>query len=347
MQAIINKLSIIAVVGTLGLASCSKPVNPPIDNSGSIIAPYVLFSGTNTNTIEKSNNDNVFDYIKHGGGSVTQAIWSADTNLLFINNTVNVGNGMQLPKYFPVVEPSFNALLKNATIEKQGYPNMSYYDAARSAVYVCGLTGIYLSEQNGKIGTWIPAPFTGTVPNAVNSVTKLDNGDVYCTSFGFKLYKRTNGTGNFVEVPISTKPKLAAGQLYFISGHGLRLIATDLTANSGAYYSDDGGVNWAAAPGLPLLKNIGFSKRMEYTGEYYSAADTLGLYKLNANNFDKVTTDLPNNIIIYDMCCKRNLYRTGVSKYYYFLASNFGLYKSDNNGLNWVKIRDGHYTALR
>jgi hypothetical protein len=350
MQAVSNKQIVLAalVVAMLATTACVKQPTEPIDNTGTLLAPYTLLVGSTNNSLYKTNDGISFDFIKPGGGSWSQSVMAVDTNIVFVNNSINVGSGMRLPFYAPQTQTGFPVLIKNGTIYKQGYPNMSFYDAANKNAYVCGLFELRESNATGIVGTWNASPFTGTVPATPTSVAKTANGDVFTWTIGGKLYKKTGGLGNFTQVTITTAPPTAAGQFYFLSAVEDKLLLSDYTNTAGIYYSTNGGVTWSILAGIPLGNDVTFGKGMQYTNQYFTALDTIGLYRWDYGNNILVREglDLPKNIRIYDMVSKRNVYRTGLSKIYYYLATDQGLYKSDNDGNNWTMIKSGEYSAL-
>jgi hypothetical protein len=354
-MSIMNK-SFLAAAALLSIifSSCSKKENP-IDNSNTIKVPYVLYFGTDVNNIYKTNDAVSYSTIKYGAGSFTQSIYSLDTNILFFNDKAHVANGMQLQ--FPVpfrTELGFSPLLLNGNKTILGYINSTCFDAGQKKMYACAIAPVptlYESNKNGAYGSWIVSPFT-TTANSIRSVTATPDGNVYCMSDNLILYKRAGGVGNFTIVPFgASKFSTGNNEVYFLSHHNNQLILSDASGKSGAFYSNDLGVNWFKIANSDKGRFL-MGKDVAYSGEYYTSKDSMGLFKLVGNALVPDNAGVPTYARIYDIVGKRNVYRTDVSKYYFFLGTNKGLFKSDNGMKDWYKLAnnpeivDAEITAL-
>jgi hypothetical protein len=346
-----NSIIIAAFVWTSISFFACKPKENPLDNSNTIKVPYAMFMGTRHGDVLKTNDAESFNTIRYGAGAFLNCIWVLDTNILFQNNKVNVGNGMVPLEQIDLAfrpEPSFNSLVKNSSITEEGYPNTVCYDPAQKIVYACGLDlFLHQSTKNGAIGTWTNSPFA-TTSSVLRSITRTDNGDVFALDFSDDLYKRSGGVGNFVKVVPAAGKGLPSGggQFYFISHINNRLTASDVEGISGIYYSDDFGVNWNKITGWPAKSRFLMGKQVAYNGDYYTSLDSLGLYKMVGNSIVRIDAGLPQYTRIWDIVGKRNVYRTDVAKYYFYIATDKGLYQSRNNMLDWELKYKEDVTAL-
>ncbi len=342
-KSIIYISSIVALMTVF--FACQKK-SQPLDNSQTIKVPYVLYGGTNSSAIYKTNNSQVWDKLKSESGAFTHGVYVCDTNLIFINDKVHVGSGMVTNQYAHVQENSFTVFITNNDKKLPGYVNNSVYDPAQKILYVCGIPKLMQSTATGKLGTYTASPFA-TTSGTIRSITVTANGDVWAWDVGNKLYKRTGGINNFAIVNFGTKkPRTANSEAYFISALDNKLIINDANGSI-SMFSTDGGVNWDTIANSKFGKNVLMGKQVQYNGNYYVSADSIGMFRLNGNSFIKDDGGIPQNTRIWDIVGKRNVYRTDISKYYYFLGTSAGTFKSENNAKDWVKINDTVFTALR
>jgi hypothetical protein len=239
---------------------------------------------------------------------------------------------------------------KNLFVENNDQ-NMSLLDAANKRVYVVGrLTGastdsIIYSEDNGQ--TW-KADVNWDVLNGTNkqgkttSITQLKDGTLFCMNARDSVFKRvgTNGWRSVVRTKtIDSLPGLvgALKKSWFISSYDNNLVVLDKEGNYGAYKSVDGGIKWKFMPGLPVGEIL-FAKQTAFNDVYFVGTKGAGLWRWDGANFRRTDGGMLPNTHIYGVTAKRIIYRTDVAKYFYFAATNNGLYRSENNGYDWVKL---------
>jgi hypothetical protein len=347
MNIMTNKISISILFCLCASTFACKQKENPIDNSNTIKVPYVLYAGGRLGDIFKTNDAVSFDKLNWGGSTFTNSIWALDSNVLWVNSKVNVGCGTkQTEKFAYKVAPnSVSPLLKDGIISQEGYPNASYYDAVNKIFYLCALPELFENANFGEVNSFVLPIFT-TSHSTITSITKTTDGNVYAFDINQKLFKRTGGVGSFTPILYDTIFPTGGGQFYFISNYNNTLILSDIEGFSGAYYSIDGGVNWSALAGCPANGRFLMGKQVAYNGNYYTSVDSLGMYRLQGTTLVKDDGGLPPNTRIWDMVGKRNVYRTDVAKYYFFLGTNKGLFRSDNNAKDWVKVYNEEFTAL-
>jgi ligand-binding sensor domain-containing protein len=120
----------------------------------------------------------------------------------------------------------------------------------------------------------------------------------------------------------------------------------DETGNTQAYWSTNGGNSFAITSGLPAKKRINMAKQLDINGNLYIGTDSAGLYKFSGNTFQRTGLGLPANARIWDITHKRNTYLTGETKDYLFLATDMGLYMSENNDTDWKLVRNGQFVNV-
>jgi hypothetical protein len=332
-----NYLLIIVLGLVAGFVSCEK--YNQIDNNSTVKVPYILYVGGLDGYLASTNDGFNFN-TKQGvfsGSDTTRGIIVADTNVIHIRQKLYVSSAKAAPLQKPVyVVPNDQ--------------NMSLLDVFNKRVYVAGrMTAaspdfIIYSSDNGQ--SWNPdANFasTNTVPSGViTSITQTKGGVLYCMNTKNQIFTRT-GTGAWSYVTpttlIDSLPGIVPGltQEWFIGSYDNNVLAIDKKGNYGIYKSTNGGVSWKFMTGLPAAEIL-FVKQVEYSDVVYVGTKGAGLWRLEGNNFRRTDGGMLPNSHIYGITGKRITYRTDLSKYYYFAATNNGLYRSENNGIDWVKL---------
>jgi hypothetical protein len=180
-----------------------------------------------------------------------------------------------------------------------------------------------------------------------NSVTQLNNARLFMLDISYKIFQNTNGlpTNAFVTcagagIPVNVNAEWA------LAKHNDRLWLMDETGNNQAHYSDDFAATFKKSNGLPLRKEVRCAKQVG--ADFYVGTDSGGLYKLDPSgiNFVRTGLGLPGNARIWDIVAKRNVYTTDQTKDYLYLATDKGLYQSDNNGADWKLVKEGQFVNL-
>ncbi len=338
---------LIIVLGLLvGITSCEK--YNQIDNNSTVKVPFILYVGGLNGYIASTNDGFIYNKILHAGNDTCRALMIADTNLVYINKQLYV----KTPKNAPVQ--------KGVDVQYHN-ENMSLVDAINKRVYVVGRNGtqdsIIYSIDNGQ--TWIPdvlwnvnnPPFSG--PDAIKgrkiqSITQTKNGNLYCMNLFGKIHKRI-GTGDWSYIqPIGDSLPTVVGTLkqdFFVGSFNDTLVALDRVGNYGAYRSYDDGASWKFMTGLPVGEIL-FAKQTEFNNTFFVGTKGAGLWRLQGNNFVRTDGGMLPNTHIHGITAKRIVYRTDLSKYFYFAATNNGLYRSENDGYDWVKLSSDQLSEI-
>jgi hypothetical protein len=334
------------IIGLFCLSTCffsCGTKNNPIDNSSTITLPYVLWAGTENGQIYKTNNGQSFDRYVNISSAFMNSIWSVDTNLLYITTKAVVGKGtVPAEKFFGTLITTFNPVWRNNSININSFQNSAAYNTSRKKMYVCSrdLDKLYENDSFATIGNWNVCSFP-TAPGNVVSVVCAGDGIDYCININRGIFKRNVGSNNFD--PVGTFTGAGTSEV-FLSTYNSTLIANPNTGDKVSFSTDQGN-SWNYYTGMPAKKVL-MGKQLA-DGKYYSSADSAGLYRLNGTAFESISGGLPYQARIWDIAMKTNVYRGGASTTTYFLATNLGLFKSENNAEDWVKIRDESFTALR
>ena len=67
---------------------------------------------------------------------------------------------------------------------------------------------------------------------------------------------------------------------------------------------------------------------------------------VNTHAFQPCNNGLGNNLIVKGIAAKENIFKNGTLEKLVYIATNRGVYKSSDNGQNWVLIKSGNFTAI-
>ena len=361
-----NKLKwLFVLVIFIAISSCNK--YNQIDTSGTIKVPYVLYMGGvggdvyQTNDASGTNYNTVFSY----DGSVTNQIVISDTNILLLKDYLSVSQKSKAFHIQPNVKLYHYNPLSNSM--KLNYKNTSLWDTKNSKTYLCQTDGlIYRSLDDGV--TWKVLMSPNDIDSSygyshdITSVTQTNNNNVYfLTKYGLTfrngggsgvfnlILPDVNGSGtpiNQLPINFSSTPSVS-DSFWTISHSANNLIAYNYNLSNSVYYSNNEGKDWYACSGVPANSRKLFGNQT-LGGVYFLGTDSAGLYKLDVSGTNFIHTDggLPPYARVYDVVGKRNVYNTDFAKYYYFAATDQGLYMSLNGGEDWQFVHTGSYTAL-
>jgi hypothetical protein len=327
----------------LGLFGCEKI--DPADNASTIKVPYVLVASEQEGTIWKTNDAAIFDLWSGGGSAFSNEFFLADTNYVQIRQKLYVWNGIKSPS-FPKIVSTF-VPLTNVSPEKPGQMNIACQDKANKSIWVCANPTLYFTADNGA--SW--KPYVSPPPlvsiGVPTSVSQTNDGQVYSLSVANKLFVNPGGltTTAFIAATAIGIPT-GTGADWAIAKNNNDLWMIDETGNTRPYISVNSGANFAGGTGLPLKKRVNMAKQIGASGDFYVGTDSAGLFKLNGTAFSKIGLGLPGNARIWDIVAKRNVFTTGSTKDYLFLATDSGLFMSENNGTDWKLVKEGAFVNV-
>jgi hypothetical protein len=146
---------------------------------------------------------------------------------------------------------------------------------------------------------------------------------------------------------VSAATGLPAGTEWYLSHSNNTLLAADYTGAQGVYYSDDGGVTWKAYSGLPTSQEE-LSCASPLDQVVLAGTDSMGIYRLDptTGSFVASNNGLKPFTSVYGITGKQDTYKNGVIKRYVYITTNFGLFRSEDMGRNWVLMKTGDMRAI-
>jgi hypothetical protein len=330
---LLSKIAIVALV-TLAATGCKKENG--IDNDNIIKKPYGLYAGEFLGALLNTNDGENYRTIFPSDGYPYRAITTSDENLLFVKANVhlseNNGNNFNPTYLFASPVAHWQTMILDVPSQDRVYlaSNQS--------------TSIALSEDHGK--TWVNETQwdTGIVASGITSFTELKNGVLFAHGMlNDSIYRKDNRDDKWTWTNSNGLP--APGGGYFYLGHfNNALTLTDITGQNAVYYSVDSGKNWTKYNGLPVRPLYASSSPFDQV--LLVGTDSMGVYRLENGVFIPSNNGLETNTSVFAFAAKENIYKNDASKKFVYIATNKGLYRSEDLGQNWARVKLGNFVAV-
>lgn len=339
-RKVIYKMAIASAM-TIAFIGC-KPKYSEIDNNQVISKPYVLYAGDSAGNIYKSNDGFNYEQIILSDNYPAYSVVTSGENLLFIKKNVHY-----------VVNPH-GVTSSNPTLPLPAGP--AGYDRSiminipqwNNRVYLGGLgpKGLMRNDSNGIPGiggiNWKPVADTFmATPGLITSMTFLDEGSLITYDDGLRRFYRTPGQNDQVE-PHRVGNGLPAGRHFFISHIANTILAADVADSGKLYYSTNYGQDFTAYSGLPVDVRI-LTVDAPFNQTILVGTRNHGVYRLplGSTTFVSSSLGLPAFSKVTCILSKYDYFKNNRSKQYTYAATNKGIYRTEDNGENWVKVWDG------
>lgn len=323
---------------SITLFSCKKENG--IDNDTVVKKPYGLYVTSEKGELISTNNGDDYTTVFPVDGYATRSLATTSKGIVWIkaNLFVSLDNGKSFnPKITVSLPPTPTTPWQNMLL--------SALDQERIYVTSTLDKGIFYSDNNGS--SWSPDPNweIGVTGGDISSFTQLKNGVIYSrsNSNGGALYKKDNKTSNW-NIVTQTAPMLPSNGTYYLSHFDNTLLATDVFGVNGVYFSNDGGQSWKQYPGLPARKL--YSTQAPFDQVLLVGTDSMGVYRLQSGQFVPSNNGMPINATVYGIVGKNNIYKNGANKQFIYIATDQGLYRSEDLGQNWVMVKPGSYRSV-
>jgi len=133
---------------------------------------------------------------------------------------------------------------------------------------------------------------------------------------------------------------------FTLGAYNARAIAIDQRGVAGAWYSDDNGRTWYQYTGLPANTPL-LCIASPFNQVCLIGTEKKGLYVLNVNTgiWQQSNAGLSSNLIIRGIAAKENIFKNGSTTKYIYLATNQGIYQSQDMGAHWIRTISGNFVA--
>lgn len=327
----------------VALQGCKKESSIGIDNDTVVKTPYSLYVGDSRGAIFNTTDGERYGLVFPPDGYVPRLIVTSGDNLLVLKENLHMStnNGK-----------NFNPVYTN--VKKFPWQTMAYNSFRQNRLYITSNSGrgVAMSKDNGK--TWEDdVAWETNVPPAfeISSFSGLANGSVFAYSnLNNVMFKRVNNSSNWAPVTMEGLFPVDGTQFY-LSSNGNTLFLTDYNGMGGVWYSQDEGFHWQPYGLVRAMTGHHWNCAASPNGgaSFLVGVDTNGVYRVENGAFKSSTTGLEENTTVYSMAVKSNTYKNDASRNYVFIATNKGMYRSEDNGYTWDKMTfgefDGKYSA--
>ncbi|RYD59376.1 MAG: hypothetical protein EOP56_00490 [Sphingobacteriales bacterium] len=343
------KLALIGLL-SLGFGSCER--YNTYSNNNVIVKPFSLFVSDSSGLLYNSNDGTDYSmfWTKATDGVPTRAISTVGDNVVFVKNFafVSTDQGQQ----FNNIDPT--GLIQPAPAIFAMNQHMVIYPRGFGRIYMASnVAGGMMYSKDGTINTWAgDYNFAPGIPGGytITSFTQLKNNELWAFDpVSKRLFMKKDAGTNWIE-PTGAPIAVGGSTTFYLSHFANTLIIADY-AGSGIWYSNNNGGSWTQYVGLP---------NSAYTCVYAPFEQTLlvgtfggGVYRFDpsSNSFKPANNGLESGTIVRGITAKDRIYKaeeqnTPTNTSWIFLATNTGIYRSQNNGQDWFLAQRGNYTAI-
>jgi hypothetical protein len=352
------------------LQSCKKSTG--IVNNNVISTPYTLFFADTAGSLFNTNDGiNIKSSLFPSDGYPSRAICYSNNTLLWIKHNIyysnnnatnfNAANLLLNPfsglTTYTVADSAFNqtVILKAADDQKiyvavddemvrTFWPPVSY-----------GL-GIAYSNNDGNPKSWLIDSNYDQGINATNvritTLTQLKNNTIFAyDQASNRLFNKlkTATDSAWHETNMSTTNGLPTPNSFTLAHFNNMLVVVDYKNSWGAYYSLDNGVDWFQFHGLPATKHLYYASS-PFDQVLLVGTDSMGVYKLSTDDltlFKSANIGLESFTSVRSIAAKENVIKNeGITMQYIYLATDKGIYRSQDLGESWIKVVPGNFVSI-
>lgn len=341
LKNILGKISLFSVA-ILCTQSCKKESS--IDNNNVIQRPYVIYAVDTNGYIYKSNDGEQYKTIFPGDGKPLRAITTSKENIVFVKNQFiyySDNEGVN----FVQIKPNLVNIPTSIV-----HPNIILDVPALQRLYITNQLGIRgkisYSPKNGEYFIMDTLFTSADSPFVIESYAYTPNGLLY----GYSNSGSVNGvTKLFYKAGADAKWTAQSTNLpnpnnFYLSPWDNKLLATDYNGNKGVWYSDDTGKNFQMMSGLPTSKLL-LSNCAAYDKLLVGVQED-GVYVYNGSSFVPSSVGLPSKTSVYGIVAKGNYYKNEQQQKLFYIATNHGIFKSEDLGQSWILVKEGKYTLI-
>lgn len=343
-----------AAILSATVQSCKKENG--IDNNNVLQVPYALYASDAIGGIVKTNDGEVFTSMLPGDGRPLRALATSKSNVIMVKDSlffVSMNGGLSFTP-FPVDKYKMSSsvywphFLINTKTDNRIYLPTYFSNYATNLVFTDnnGNDRYFMSDTLWKKG--------GDTASFFTSFTELDNG----TLFGYstsgsrysnraRLYKKDKKDAEWAQVATNLFPDPTigmGGDSFYVSHIGNTVIAADYGSRQGVWYSTDNGTTFKKYAGVPNDIII-YDTKAAFDKVMLATSNGIYLYGDNTQ-FNASNSGLDVKTIAYSIAVKENIYKNGVSRSYVFIATNTGIYRSEDKGRTWIKVKPGDYRLV-
>lgn len=317
-----------------------------LDANNIITKPYTLYFADSNGVIYHTNDGERISVKRGPDGVEIGTLETAGNNLLMCYTNGTILHVAEVSKYTNVnFNQSFIAVHPLSFGQSRVLNANKFADGVKNRVYVAG-AGVYYNDSNGTDGSrWLKDesdPIKNANVNSITSYARLDNGKVIgYDDVSRRLISKADASAPWIVHPGSGLPGAGSGRLAIIN-KGNDIIAYAYgndPAARGFWRSTDDGQTFAALPQLPDTPFITAA-----TGTFgkvlIACTRDRGIFRLSGDQdkWEYSSFGLDAGTRVYAIVAKDNMYKNDAEKVFVFIATSTGIYRSDDQGQNWIKI---------
>lgn len=324
-------------ISLVALQGCKKENGLGLDNDKVVKTPYSLYAANSEGWLINSTDGERYSSIFPPDGYAPNLIITSGENLLFLKENLHLSenNGK-----------NFNPVFSN--VKKFPWQTMAYDFLNHKRIYITSNTakGVSYSDDNGK--TWLEdTNWEVNLPPSfeISSFSGLGNGALYAYSNVNNVLFRRDNAGALWR-PVTMEGLFPVdGTAFFLTSNNNTLYLTDHNSIGGVWYSEDEGLHWTriGQNALPMNHHWNCAASPNGGRTFLVGTDSMGVFRADNGNFVSATVGLEKNTTVYSMTVKRNIYKNDVTRNYVFIATNIGIFRSEDYGQTWDKMSFGPY----
>lgn len=325
------------VLAAVSLSSCRKENG--IDNNQVIQTPYSLFVSDSAGGLKVTNDGETYREIFRPDGLTDRGILTSGSNVLWAKNRVYLSQNNE------AFNPTFNTL--DTSVK---WASMLLRSDKQKRVYVPSTigSGIYYSEDNGR--SWQDdTTFLGGGRFPASTFAETNDGVLYAyDNQNRRAAIRLSATTPWALIGSSTA--LPTSGSFQLIGYQKTLVAYDYSGSAGAWYTTDSGQNWKQFTDIPAGERLRCAV-VPFGDNLLIGSESGKVYRFNNGTFVASSEGIETGSIVRGLAAKTNIFKAdgnGNSREnrYVFAATSTGIYRSEDGGLNWVKMIRGDYQNI-
>lgn len=329
-------LFIIPLLLLITLQSCKKESTLGIDNNKVIKTPYSLYVADADGALYLSNDGERYQNIFPPDAYPTSIIIMADTNILFLKKNLHLSQ-----KDARNFNPTY------LQVEHFPWQAMAYNFKPHHRIYITSKLGkgVAFSKDNGV--TWeTDEAWAENLPPSiiVSSFAGLTSSNAL---FAFSnknsvLLRKSSADDNWNAVTAEGFFPVDGTEYYLVSSDNT-LFLVDYKGGGGVWFSEDEGSHWKRFQQGDLPRKINWNSAFSPEGgkSLLVGTDSTGVYRVDNDRFVPSTGGLEIITKVYSFTEKSNTYKNDNVKNYVFIATDKGIYRSEDRGRNWDKMTYG------
>lgn len=326
-----------------------------IVNLNVITKPYSLQFSDTSGEIYSTNDGELIYPLRTSGTGPIEALGTTGNSRLMVPTSKSflfvddAGEG-QNTNFNPVYGNINSSAFGNSMfINLPGYVDSGA--VVKDRIYIASSEGrgIAYNDYNAqKDSVWFLVPDDALpASGSITSFAKLDNGTVIAfDDVSRKVYRKPDLGTKWQAAKSTGLPSAGAGRMYIVNqANNILAIKTGDATDNNIWRSTDGGDNFSMLPALgvdDMTCAIAAFDKVIVAGTREN-----GIFRLSGQNkWEQSTNGLVEGIRINAITYKTNKFKGEKEGQYIFIATNKGVFRSDDLGQSWINMESPSITGV-